>query len=180
MLVVHRSVHLRDEDAEPRDLVFRHVVRVLELPALCHGQLSFLENARDIVVTVVLGFLVVVGHRLVVALIVVPVVVVVVLCRRRRLPCSTTRRRWTIKGEVPDAEEARPPPRILLGLAKGALDVGIEGVGGIGVEVRRQVPPPTPNLGAWLARRHGRDRHPEVAQPPAVRHVHVPQPSHDV
>jgi hypothetical protein len=75
-----------------------------------------------------------------------------------------------VKGEVPVAEEARPPPQILLGFAPG---VGVNGVGGISREVRRQVPPPAPVLGApiWLARRHG---HPEVVEPSAARHVHVP------
>jgi hypothetical protein len=77
---LHRSVHLRDEDGEPLDLIVRHH-RVLELPALRHGRLPFVQNAGDEFVAVVLSLLVVVGQRLAVVL------VAVVLCRRWRLPC---------------------------------------------------------------------------------------------
>jgi hypothetical protein len=80
-----------------------------------------------------------------------------------------------VKGDVYIAEEARPPPRILLGFVPGVPGVGVDDVCGIGVEVRRQVPPPALDLGAptWLALRHGWDGHPEVAETPAAMHVHV-------
>jgi hypothetical protein len=44
--------------------------------------------------------------------------------------------RWMVKRVVPVAEEARLPPQILLGLAPGALGVGVDGEGRISVEVR--------------------------------------------
>ena len=65
----------------------------VELLALRHGSLPVVENAGDIKDSVV------------------------VLWRRRWLSRSMMRWRWTLKREVSVAEEARHPPRILLGLA---------------------------------------------------------------
>jgi hypothetical protein len=130
------------------------------------------EHTTDEVVAIVLGLLIVVGQH------------DVVLGRRRRgrLPCSTRRIRacmrwrWTER-VVPVAEESRLPPRIRLDPALVEASVGVDGVGGVGAEVRRQVHPHAPDLHGllWITRGYRRDRHLAVAEPLAVgSQVHVP------
>jgi hypothetical protein len=115
-----------------------HHRREVELPALRHGHLPFMENAG-----VILGLLVVVGQRVAI------LIVVILLWRRRRLPCSTTRR-WLLKREVPVAEEACLPSRIIIGLVLAAPVVGVDGEGGIVAEGRRRYLPPAPDLAQRL------------------------------
>jgi hypothetical protein len=91
-----------------------------------------------------------------------------------------------IKRVVPVVEEPHLPPRILLGAAPCVPYIGVHEEGRIGVEVRRQVLPLSPDLGGplRLGMRHGRDQHPEVAdlvicQPPPGRCT-SPQRWHDI
>jgi hypothetical protein len=74
-----------------------------------------MENAGEEVVAV-LGLLVVVGQCVV-------VLIIVVLWRCQRMLCSSTRRRCPVKWEVHVVEEARLPPRIVLGQARAVLGI---------------------------------------------------------
>jgi hypothetical protein len=55
------------------------------------------------------------------------------------------------------------------GVPSIGIDGGIDGVGGVGAKVLREVAPLAPDLRCplWLARRHGvEDGHPPMAEPP--------------
>jgi hypothetical protein len=88
-----------------------------------------------------------------------------------------SRARKQDEGVVAIAEESGHPPLLGLDLAPGVPSIGIDGVGGVGAEVRRQVHPHAPDLHGllWITRRYRRDRHLAVAEPLAVgSQVHVP------
>jgi hypothetical protein len=143
---LHRRAVLGDEDAELRHLVVRHVLRELEILALRHGLLPFVEDGRDVVIAVVLHLLVMVRERLdvvvlvivggvgVVVVVVAVVVVVVLRALRRllttcwRLLSSWTSRRCSREGKIHVAHEARPSSLIRLGQQIRTPTVGVDGV----------------------------------------------------
>jgi hypothetical protein len=88
-----------------------------------------------------------------------------------------SRARKQDEGVVAIAEESGHPPLLGLDLAPGVPSIGIDGVGGVGAKVLREVAPLAPDLRCplWLARRQGvEDGHPPMAEPPtAARKVDV-------
>jgi hypothetical protein len=82
-----------------------------------------------------------------------------------------SRARKQDEGVVAIAEESGHPPLLGLDLAPGVPSIGIDGVGGVGAKVLREVAPLEPDLRCplWLARRQGvEDGHPPMAEPPTV------------